>query len=262
MFTTIKPILKLNNKTLIIAHRGESYEAPENTLASINLAWNRGADAVEIDVHLTGDNKIAVIHDSHTNRTGDRYKKIKSETLDELKKIDVGKFKGEQWLDEKIPSLEEVFNTIPVGKEIFIEIKCGTEIIPGLQKILTHSKLNKNQIRFISFSLETISSIKKIFPQYEVYWLRNVERRNFLFWKLNPDELIEKVLSNGLDGLDIKASKSINQHFVEKVKKVGLKIFVWTINNSEEAEKFLKLGVDGITTDRPFWLKQSLKINI
>ena len=249
------------DKTLIIAHRGESYEAPENTLASINLAWNRNADAVEIDVHLTCDNKIAVIHDSNTNRTGDRYKKVRSESLDELKKIDVGKFKGEQWLDEKIPSLEEVLITIPADKKIFIEIKCGPEIISELQKILSCSKLNNNQVRLIGFSLETISAIKKFIPQYEVYWLRNVERKKFLFWKLNQDELIEKVLKSGLDGLDIKGSKSINQHFVEKVKKAGLKLFVWTINNSEEAEKFLKLGVDGITTDRPFWLKQSLKIN-
>ena len=61
--------------------------------------------------------------------------------------------------------------------------------------------------------------------------------------------------------LDIKGSKSINQNFVKNVKKAGLRLFVWTINNSEEAKKFFKLGVDGITTDRPFWLKQSLKIN-
>ncbi len=249
------------NKTLIIAHRGESYEAPENTLASINLAWNRNADAVEIDVHLTSDNKIAVIHDSNTSRTGNCNKKIKSVTLDELKKIDVGKFKGDQWIDENIPSLDEVFETIPDNKKIFIEIKCGKEIISALSQILLQSKLKADQIRFICFNLETLSELKKIFPQYEMYWLRNIERKKIIFWRLNSDKMIKKVLENKLDGLNIRGSKLINKNFVEKVKKAGLKLFVWTINNPAEAEKFLKLEVDGITTDRPFWLKQILKFD-
>lgn len=246
-------------KTIIIAHRGESYEAPENTLASINLAWNRNADAVEIDVHLTGDSKIAVIHDSNTSRTGDQYKKVKSETFDELKKVDVGKFKGDQWIDEKIPSLEEVLKTIPVGKQIFIEIKCGQEIIHELPKVLMNSKLSIDQIKLICFNLETLSALKKIVPQYEMYWLRNVERKKFLFWKLNSKRMIEKVLENKLDGLNIRGNNLIDKKFVDKIKKTGLKLFVWTINNPEEAEKFLKLEVNGITTDRPFWLKQCLK---
>ncbi len=248
------------NKTLIIAHRGESFDAPENTLASINLAWKRDVDAVEIDVHLTADNKIAVIHDSNTNRTGGKYKKVKSESLDALKKIDVGKFKGEQWVDEKIPSLEEVIDTIPEEKEIFIEIKCGDEIISELRNVLVNSKLNKNQIRLISFNLKTTSYAKKILPQFEVYWLRNVERKKFQFWKWRAEKLIEEALVNELDGLDVRGNKSIDQKFVDKVKAAGLKLFIWTINNPEEAERFIKLGVDGITTDRPFWLKENLKI--
>lgn len=249
------------NKTLIIAHRGESYEAPENTLASINLAWNRNADAIEIDVHLTGDNKIAVIHDSNTSRTGDRYKKIKSESFEELKKIDVGKFKGEQWVDEKIPSLEEVLQTIPAGKKIFIEIKCGQEILPEIPKILQYSTSKTDQIKFICFNLEIISKLKKILPQYEMYWLRNIEHKKFWFWKLNSDQMIKEIKENRLDGLNIRGNKLIDNNFVEKVRNAGLKLFVWTINNPEEAKKFITLGVDGITTDRPFWLKQVLELN-
>ena len=88
-------------KLLIIAHRGESYDAPENTLASINLAWKRDADGVEIDVKLTKDEKIVLIHDKTTLRTGDKYKRIASNNYNELLKIDVGKFKGNKWKNER-----------------------------------------------------------------------------------------------------------------------------------------------------------------
>ena len=88
-------------KSLIIAHRGESFDAPENTLASINLAWERGAGAVEIDVHLSKDNQIVVIHDSNTKRVGAKNKKVSKQTLSELKKLDIGSWKNVKWKDEK-----------------------------------------------------------------------------------------------------------------------------------------------------------------
>ena len=90
---------------LIIAHRGESFDAPENTLAAVNLAWERGADAVEIDVQLSKDNKIVVIHDENTKRTGGRNKLVKNQTLKELKELDVGIYRDKKsisirrWID-------------------------------------------------------------------------------------------------------------------------------------------------------------------
>ena len=71
---------------IIIAHRGESYDAPENTLASVNLAWERGADAVEVDIRMTKDKKIVVIHDSTTKRTGNKNYKIEECLYNKLKK--------------------------------------------------------------------------------------------------------------------------------------------------------------------------------
>ncbi len=96
---------------LIIAHRGESYDAPENTLASINLAWQRDADAVEIDVRLSKDNKVVVFHDKTTRRLGGRNESVKNQTLEELKELDVGSWKSEKYKNEKIPTLTEVLAT-------------------------------------------------------------------------------------------------------------------------------------------------------
>ncbi|MGB5892799.1 MAG: glycerophosphodiester phosphodiesterase family protein, partial [Ignavibacteriaceae bacterium] len=125
-----------NKKFLIIAHRGESYDAPENTFASINLAWERDADAVEIDVQLTKDEKIVLIHDKTTLRTGGKYKRIAQNNYVELLKIDVGKFKGAKWKNERIPLLDKVIDTIPKNKILFIEIKSDKRIIKPFQNLI------------------------------------------------------------------------------------------------------------------------------
>ncbi|MFC2120022.1 glycerophosphodiester phosphodiesterase family protein [Bacteroidota bacterium] len=85
---------------ILIAHRGESFIAPENTLDSINLAWNNGAKAVEIDIQLTLDNEIVVIHDNSTKRVGNFNKRINKTLLKDLKKVDVGLFKNKSWKEE------------------------------------------------------------------------------------------------------------------------------------------------------------------
>src|SRR5580698_8356847 len=100
----------------IIAHRGSSFEAPENTLAAVNLAWRQRADAVEIDVHLSRDGRLVVIHDSNTRRTTGVNRKVARQTLAELHALDAGRWKGLTWLGEKIPSLEEVLASVPPGK--------------------------------------------------------------------------------------------------------------------------------------------------
>ena len=138
---------------LIISHRGESSEAPENTLSAINLAWESGADGVEIDVHLTKDNQIVVIHNSRTKSISGKRFRIKSSTLEKLKSLDIGRTIGKKYYSERIPTLNEVLLTVPPGKYIFIEIKCGVEIIPYLNQVLKHTNLSygsdkNNRFRF------------------------------------------------------------------------------------------------------------------
>ncbi len=98
-------------KPLIIAHRGASYEAPENTMAAVKLAWQMDADGVEIDVHLTKDEQVVVFHDDNTRRFGGNRKPIAECDYSELLKLDVGRFMGEQYKGERIPLLAQVINT-------------------------------------------------------------------------------------------------------------------------------------------------------
>src|SRR5262245_9603118 len=103
----------------IIAHRGASHDAPENTLAAVRLAWEQGADAVEVDVHLSRDSRLVVIHDPTTKRTGNIRCRVLDRTFDELRRIDVGWWKGLRWERETIPCLESVIKTIPRNKRLF-----------------------------------------------------------------------------------------------------------------------------------------------
>jgi glycerophosphoryl diester phosphodiesterase len=241
---------------LIIAHRGESYDAPENTLASINLAWKRDADAVEIDVQLTKDEKIVLIHDKTTLRTGGKYKRIVSNNYDELLKIDVGQYKGTRWKNERIPLLGEVLDSMPGNKILFVEIKSDERIIKPLQNLIEQKKINPVQIKFIGFNINTIKVLKEKLPEIGTYWI--VEGKNYKT-KANLKQTITKCLSARLDGLDLQARKYLNKDVIHSVKNSGLKIYTWTADDPERAKRLYLDGIEGITTNRASWLKHKLK---
>ena len=115
----------------IIAHRGASHLAPENTLASVELAWRLGADAVEVDVRLTRDGRIVAIHDPTTDRTAGIHLEVAATHSSHLRRLDVGRYKHPRFAGERIPYLEEVLQTVPPGRQLFVEIKCGPQILPA-----------------------------------------------------------------------------------------------------------------------------------
>src|SRR5690606_25135252 len=101
----------------VIAHRGASHDAPENTLAAVNLAWEMGADAVEFDVHLTSDGHLVSIHDKDTKRVAGTKKVVAETTLAEVQELDVGTWKDGAFAGETSPSIDAVLATIPTGAE-------------------------------------------------------------------------------------------------------------------------------------------------
>src|SRR3954454_13113161 len=100
----------------IIGHRGAASDAPENTLASFRLAWEQQADAIECDVRLSKDVHIVAIHDAETKRTAGVDVAVVDQTLAELRRLDVGRWKDERFAGEPIPTLAEILTTVPVGK--------------------------------------------------------------------------------------------------------------------------------------------------
>ena len=243
--------------TEIIAHRGASYIAPENTLASVRQAWKLNADTVEIDVNLTQDKRIVAIHDLTTKRTTSANFVVNKTSSEELRKLDAGILKSKKFAGQKIPFLEEVISTTPHDRRLLIEIKCGKEIIPGLQKIIKENgKLY--QIALTGFDLKTVSAAKKLMPEISTYWLCNTVRNKLTRKPLPYDrDLITIMKENNLDGLSLHYD-GITEEFAETVLYSGLKLYAWTINDLEDAVRLLKYRVHGIITDRPGWILNNL----
>lgn len=245
---------------LIIAHRGESYDAPENTLASINLAWERGAEAVEIDVHLSKDNQVVVIHDPNTLRVSGIKKKIKNSTVADLKKLDVGSWKSAEFKNEKIPTLKEVLATVPQSKKLIIEIKSELKILNFLRNDIENSGLTSDQIEIISFDFSTVKEAKKIFPKNKILYLADLDY-TWYTKLLSPsvEKLIQMCKHANLEGLNVWAGNLLTKTFVYKVRNSNLLLYTWTVDDSENAKTLQCWGIDGITTNRANWLKNKIR---
>ena len=246
---------------LIIAHRGESYDAPENTLSSVILAWERGAEAVEIDIRLSQDNQIVVIHDKNTKRIGNRFEKVKNQTLEELKQLDFGSWKSDEFKDEKIPTLAEVLETVPVNKKLIVEIKSSDKIVPYLIEDIKNSGLQDRQIEIISFKYDVLKQIKGKLPELKMLYLVDLDY-TWMTKIFSPpvEKLIKKVDKANLDGLNVWAGKLLTEKFVSTVKWQKLLLYVWTVNDPEHAKILADWKIDAITTDRAQWLKEQLTI--
>jgi glycerophosphoryl diester phosphodiesterase len=243
-------ILTMTAQNTFIAHRGASYLAPENTLASAKLAWEIGADAVECDIHLSKDNRIMVIHDSNTKRTcsGKKNLTIADSPSTLLRDLDAGSWKDEKYKGEKIPFLAEMIETVPEGKTLVVEIKCGSEVIPPLERVIEKSKKGE-QVIFIAFDWKTIIEVKKTFPENKCYWLSSS--------KTGLHKKIREAAENGLDGVNLNYS-IIDEEVMEVAKENKMEVLVWTVDDPAVAKKLSEIGVTKITTNRPDWLKEEM----
>lgn len=234
----------------IIAHRGASHDAPENTIAAVRLGYDQGADAVEVDIHLSKDKRIMVNHDKDTKRTAGKKLTIGETSSSELRKLDVGSWKAKSFKGEKMPFLEEVLAEVPAGKLLVIEIKAGEEIVSVLKEVIQKSGIEK-QLIIISFNKNAIIKAKNQMPEIPAYWLLHT------FKDYTADEAIEIAKANRLDGLDVH-HPLVTDDFMQKMKNQNLEVYVYTVNDPKTARNLERLQVKGITTDRPQWLREQL----
>ncbi len=248
------------NAQLIAAHRGASYDAPENTIASFTLAWEQGADAIETDFHLTSDQRIVCIHDPTTERVSGKKLTVAKATLSELQGLDIGSWKDPRFADLRLPSLSEVLALVPSNKGIYIEIKCGPEIVPLMQHALSDSQLLPSQTIFISFKQEVIHAVKQAMPERQAYWLVSFEQdEKSGQWSPTVDELIATAKKNNANGVDLNANPDIvDARLIRRCRQAGLSVHIWTVDDPERALLYQRLGVDSITTNQPGELRKVL----
>ena len=241
----------------IIAHRGASFDAPENTRASVKLGWKQQADAVEIDVYLTADQQVVVMHDKTPKRYGGPDRPVESMTWNELSQLDVGRWKDARWTGETPPLLADVLAYTPAGKRMFVEIKSGPEIVPYVKAVLAAADQPLEQQTIIAFNPDVIAAVREQMPEHRAYWLVSIktERR-----QLTPtaEEVIATARKLNVPGVNLGGP--IDQAYVTAILEAGFDCYAWTINDPLRAADLISWGVKGITTDRPAWLAEQLAI--
>ena len=244
--------------TEIVAHRGFSARAPENTVAAFKLAWEQGADACELDLYLTADQQIAILHDKDTKRTTGIAGLVADATLAALQKLDAGSWKDGRYKGERIPTLAEALATLPEApdKRFFLEVKCGPEVVPVLAQQLAAWKPRAQQLCIIAFDRTVARDAKAAMPWIKVYRLSSEKGKDKK--PVNLARLIEDTKADGLDGLDLGLKWKWDETLVKEVRDAGLELYVWTVNKAEDARRLAALGVDGITTDDPVLIREAL----
>lgn len=242
--------------TLIIGHRGASREAPENTLASFALAFAQGADGVEADFRLTRDGEIVCLHDDSTARTAGVDLKVEEVTLSELRRLELGGWKGAEWTGERIPTLKEVLGALPEGKLLFVELKSGAEIVAALATVLAESAVPAGQIRFLSFDAGLIGLVKERLPGYRACWLTDYRFRGV--WRPSRAEVLATLQACGADGLASRDRTILDAALVDALRERRMEIHVWTVDAAAAARRLVELGVDSIMTNRPGWLRRAI----
>ncbi len=229
---------------LWISHRGESADAPENTLEAFILGRERNTDGCECDVHLTHDGQLAVCHDSTTERMGDKILCVENSDVSEIRQVNVSGPHKDKYPVARIPLLGEALREIGPGRKFYIELKPGfPQLADAVKKELDKGVLTAGQTVIISFSFGTCAYAKKIMPQYQVLWLTSDEVPT-------TEELIAKVKEADLDGVDLYfKARHTTAEAVKKMHDAGLYVAVWTVDDVEDAKTMIANGVDAITSN-------------
>lgn len=230
----------------IFAHRGASAYAPENTLSAFELAIEHGADAIEFDVQLSADDQVVVIHDSTVDRTTDGSGRVRQLTLSVLKQLDAGAYFDSAFLDERIPTLDEVFDA--VGNRILMNIELKPEfssryLLP--EKVAQAIRRHHMQARvlFSSFDPLILRQMKRFLPEipcgllalpgFGGWLMRSLVGKIYRFEALHPHY------------------SSVSARMVQEIHHSGQRLHVYTVNQPEQMARLFRLGVDGIFTDDP-----------
>jgi len=231
---------------VLFAHRGASAHAPENTLPAFELALQQGADGVELDVKLTSDGHVIVMHDPTVDRTTDGHGCVRDLSLADFRKLDAGGWHSEAYRGTKVPTLDEVFGTI--GKRCVINVELTNYTTPRdalVEKVcaLVERHTLQDRILFSSFFAGNLKKAAALLPSvprgllaldgWKGAWARSF---GFMF---GDYQAMHPYITD------------VNAPQVSRVHQLKRRIHVWTANSVEEVTRLKNWGVDGIFTDDP-----------
>lgn len=240
----------------MIAHRGASANAPENTLAAFRLAWDEGADGIEGDFHLTADGEVVCTHDATTARCGGADLEVAASTLAELRELDFGAWKGPEFAGERIPTLEEILDQLPLGKWLFIEIKDTPRTVTAIAKILRDRNVDTSKVVLISFRHEIVQACRSEIPECRAGLISKL--KEFENWG-KPQLYLEKLEQSGAQGLLFKEDAPVTRRWLKSARGKDRLLMAWTVDRKESALKMSALGVDFIISNRPGELRAEIE---
>ncbi len=235
----------------IFAHRGSSGTHPENTLAAFRAAAALPIDGVEIDVHLTKDGEVVVIHDEKINRTTNGKGYVKDMTLEELQQYDAGSWFSEEWGGERVPTLDEVLE-IYEGTSHRLNIEIKSDIFPydGLvEKVLTiaNNRGMADRLLLSSFNHEDVSHI-----------CRETEVKSAVLASQIYVDIYDYARVIGTKQVHVSLPGAFRKMTTDALIK-GAIVYVYTVNKLEYAEQLKQIGIHGIFTDYPERMLEALK---
>lgn len=246
----------------VIAHRGASGLAPENTFAAFKTAVQLGADMIELDIRPTKDQQAIVFHDSKLSRTTPINGKVKNRYLSELKKVDAGSwFDQEQHTNETIPTFNETVDFLKGHCELLVEIKSergqvGNQFLDNLIQIVDHHNV-RDSVIIQSFDSKVL---KRLYTRHPGYRYQKLVVWKIPFVKVQFDQrlMLENVLKNpNYEALNFD-HRFVTPNLVRKLHRNNKKIYCWTVNQRVRMFRLANMGVDGIITNYPNKLKQLL----
>ncbi len=233
-------------RPLIGAHRGASARAPENTLAAFRAALDDGAEMIELDVHLTRDGALAVIHDGKTRRTTGVAGVVARLEMARLRRLDAGRYKGPAWAGEGIPTLDDVFALTQGRLAVNVEIKGGLAAVPAVAHAVADAGL-RERVVVSSFDQRVVAAATSVRPPLLAGLL--VERPS-----ADPVAAARAV---GASLLHVEHSH-LSAPLVDLLHGAGLGVLAWTVNDPAEMRRLAALGVDAILSDDPRLLRETI----
>jgi glycerophosphoryl diester phosphodiesterase len=229
---------------LVIAHRGASGHAPENTMAAFRLALEMGARAIELDVHQTLDHELVVAHDDDLKRCGRDRRRLKNLHWDEASRVDVGAWFAPEFKGERLPTLEEVCGLLPAGVELHAELKHGSSVYPGIEERvvdLLHKRGSLSRTLVSSFDHDALYSVRSLDGKARLGYLLGLTSLRTAFREMEELEA---------ESLNLSA-RQVTARVVKAAHDRGFKVLVYTVNAPQERDRLRRLGVDGIFTNYP-----------
>lgn len=235
-------------RTLNFGHRGASYDAPANTITAFERAAEAGADGVELDVMLSKDGAVVVIHDETVDSTTDGHGPVNGFTLAELKALDAGSYKGAQYAGARIPTLDEVFEAVGKRLLINVELKGMTARADGLEAQVAHLIARHGMAQRViisSFNPIRLRRFRQVAPHIPIGFLHETQTPL-------PLRLLLGTLLIGLPReADHPQQTAVTAAYLARMHAQGRRVNTWVVNDPGRMAVLRDLGVDLIMTDRP-----------